>query len=155
MQLLNATSQELDKVIEQVRQSSLFFFQEIGNEKSITSKEITIMFEWIMHGTNRSKYSRYLLGVKWESPMKSMENSFVVSEWLDDIGLPQYKEYFSESKIDGRLLHNLTLVRRICWSFSLNQSFVSSGGCYSFEYHKWNSSFMSQTFYSSFTFESF
>lgn len=34
-------------------------------------------------------------------------------EWLDDIGLPQYKEYFAESKVDGRLLNNLTLVRRI------------------------------------------
>ena len=33
-------------------------------------------------------------------------------EWLDDIGLPQYKEYFAESKVDGRLLNKLTLVRR-------------------------------------------
>jgi len=32
-----------------------------------------------------------------------------VQKWLDDIGLPQYKEYFAESKIDGRLLNNLTL----------------------------------------------
>ena len=42
-----------------------------------------------------------------------MKRKSFSSEWLDDIGLPQYKEYFSESKIDGRLLHNLTLVRRI------------------------------------------
>lgn len=68
LQLLHATSQELDKV------NQLFLFyrysifiltiEEIGNEKSITSKEITIMFEWSMYWTNRSKYSRYLLGVK-------------------------------------------------------------------------------------------
>jgi len=36
---------------------------------------------------------------------------FFFKEWLDDIGLPQYKEYFAESKVDGRLLNNLTLVR--------------------------------------------
>lgn len=32
-------------------------------------------------------------------------------EWLDDIGLPQYKEYFAESKVDGRILNSLTLVK--------------------------------------------
>ena len=29
-------------------------------------------------------------------------------EWLDDIGLPQYKDVFNESKIDGIMLNNLT-----------------------------------------------
>lgn len=40
--------------------------------------------------------------------------SFLVffKEWLDDIGLPQYKEYFTESKVDGRILNHLTLVRK-------------------------------------------
>lgn len=33
-----------------------------------------------------------------------------VSGWLDDIGLPQYKDQFYEARIDGRLLHNLTVV---------------------------------------------
>lgn len=32
-----------------------------------------------------------------------------VLRWLDDIGLPQYKDYFMQAKIDGRMLHRLTL----------------------------------------------
>ncbi|XP_017955744.1 liprin-beta-2 [Drosophila navojoa] len=32
-----------------------------------------------------------------------------VLRWLDDIGLPQYKDYFLQAKVDGRMLHRLTL----------------------------------------------
>ncbi|XP_017052045.1 liprin-beta-2 [Drosophila ficusphila] len=32
-----------------------------------------------------------------------------VVRWLDDIGLPQYKDYFVQAKVDGRMLHRLTL----------------------------------------------
>lgn len=32
-----------------------------------------------------------------------------VLRWLDDIGLPQYKDNFLQAKIDGRILHRLTL----------------------------------------------
>ncbi|XP_017003935.2 liprin-beta-2 [Drosophila takahashii] len=32
-----------------------------------------------------------------------------VLRWLDDIGLPQYKDYFMLAKVDGRMLHRLTL----------------------------------------------
>ena len=31
-----------------------------------------------------------------------------VTKWLDDIGLPQYKDVFSEAKIDGTMLNNLS-----------------------------------------------
>ena len=31
-----------------------------------------------------------------------------VTRWLDDVGLPQYKEPFSEARVDGRLLSHLT-----------------------------------------------
>lgn len=31
--------------------------------------------------------------------------------WLDDVGLPQYKDQFYESKVDGRMLQYLTVVR--------------------------------------------
>ena len=34
---------------------------------------------------------------------------FWVAKWLDDIGLPQYKEAFIEAKIDGSVLHHLTV----------------------------------------------
>ncbi|XP_046809080.1 liprin-beta-2 [Lucilia cuprina] len=32
-----------------------------------------------------------------------------VMRWLDDIGLPQYKDNFLQAKIDGRMLHRLTM----------------------------------------------
>ncbi|XP_076313256.1 liprin-beta 1 isoform X4 [Tachypleus tridentatus] len=32
-----------------------------------------------------------------------------VTRWLDDIGLPQYKDTFLEARIDGRMLHHLTV----------------------------------------------
>ena len=33
--------------------------------------------------------------------------------WLDDIGLPQYKDQFHESRVDGRMLQDLTVVRTL------------------------------------------
>lgn len=33
-----------------------------------------------------------------------------VSGWLDDIGLPQYKSHFDEARVDGRVLHYMTVV---------------------------------------------
>lgn len=33
-----------------------------------------------------------------------------VFRWLDDVGLPQYKDAFTESLVDGRMLHTLTVV---------------------------------------------
>ncbi|XP_076015952.1 liprin-beta-1 isoform X2 [Genypterus blacodes] len=32
-----------------------------------------------------------------------------VTRWLDDIGLPQYKSHFEEARVDGRVLHFLTV----------------------------------------------
>lgn len=32
-----------------------------------------------------------------------------VISWLDDIGLPQYKDIFAEARVDGRVLHYLTV----------------------------------------------
>lgn len=34
----------------------------------------------------------------------------LVSGWLDDIGLPQYKSHFDEARVDGRMLHFMTVV---------------------------------------------
>ncbi|XP_061422546.1 liprin-beta-1-like isoform X2 [Lethenteron reissneri] len=31
-----------------------------------------------------------------------------VTRWLDDVGLPQYKEQFHEARVDGRMLHYIT-----------------------------------------------
>lgn len=33
-----------------------------------------------------------------------------IAKWLDDIGLPQYKDQFFEARIDGRMLNQLTVV---------------------------------------------
>uniref|UniRef100_A0A8C5FNP7 Liprin-beta-1-like n=1 Tax=Gadus morhua TaxID=8049 RepID=A0A8C5FNP7_GADMO len=32
-----------------------------------------------------------------------------VTRWLDDIGLPQYKSQFDEARVDGRMLHHMTV----------------------------------------------
>lgn len=37
--------------------------------------------------------------------------------WLDDIGLPQYKTQFDEGKVDGRMLHYMSVVSK-CFFFS-------------------------------------
>lgn len=34
----------------------------------------------------------------------------LLSGWLDDIGLPQYKTQFDEGRVDGRMLHYMTVV---------------------------------------------
>lgn len=39
-----------------------------------------------------------------------MNCSAVVPGWLDDIGLPQYKSHFDEARVDGRVLHYMTVV---------------------------------------------
>ena len=33
-----------------------------------------------------------------------------VMRWLDDIGLPQYKDNFFDARVDGRMLHTMTVV---------------------------------------------
>lgn len=35
--------------------------------------------------------------------------------WLDDIGLPQYKDQFHEGRVDGRMLQYLTVVNTSIW----------------------------------------
>lgn len=35
---------------------------------------------------------------------------FTNSGWLDDIGLPQYKDQFHEARVDGRMIQYLTVV---------------------------------------------
>lgn len=35
---------------------------------------------------------------------------FFFTGWLDDIGLPQYKTQFDEGRVDGRMLHYMTVV---------------------------------------------
>lgn len=37
-------------------------------------------------------------------------DAIFLSGWLDDIGLPQYKTQFDEGRVDGRMLHYMTVV---------------------------------------------
>ncbi|CAL1291477.1 unnamed protein product [Larinioides sclopetarius] len=41
-------------------------------------------------------------------PAGKIDHQWVV-RWLDDIGLPQYKDAFYDARVDGRMLHQLTL----------------------------------------------
>ena len=52
-----------------------------------------------------------------------------VAKWLDDIGLPQYKEVFLENRIDGALLHNLTIqdLNRLKITTQLHHSSIKTG----------------------------
>lgn len=49
------------------------------------------------------------------------------SGWLDDIGLPQYKSHFDEARVDGCMLHYMTVVSwwitREIYDFLIIQSF--------------------------------
>ena len=44
----------------------------------------------------------------FEENFKNFIDPHWVTKWLDDIGLPQYKDIFNESMIDGRMLHHLS-----------------------------------------------
>ena len=56
-----------------------------------------------------------------------------VSKWLDDIGLPQYKDQFFEARVDSRMLNFITVVcvhHRAKILFEIEAVFVSSVGQY-------------------------
>jgi hypothetical protein len=36
--------------------------------------------------------------------------SYLFLDWLEDIGLPQYKDSFRDNLVDGRMLNYLTVV---------------------------------------------
>lgn len=48
------------------------------------------------------------LGSK-EDDLKGKLDHHWVTRWLDDIGLPQYKSHFDEARVDGRMLHYMTV----------------------------------------------
>ena len=43
-----------------------------------------------------------------EDPAAALDHQWV-TRWLDDVGLPQYKDAFLEARIDGRMLNFLTI----------------------------------------------
>merc|ERR1711962_1811766 len=51
--------------------------------------------------------SARLSGEDLNTPLQRLDHTWVL-RWLDDIGLPQYKDAFSDGRIDGRVLNCLT-----------------------------------------------
>ncbi|XP_053741764.1 liprin-beta-1b isoform X3 [Synchiropus splendidus] len=64
----------------------------------------------IKHPLHRKKLQLALqaLGSE-EEDNKGKLNFNWVTRWLDDIGLPQYKTQFDEGRVDGRMLHYMTV----------------------------------------------
>ncbi|XP_032894702.1 liprin-beta-2 isoform X1 [Amblyraja radiata] len=78
--LLMATPQELEK--------------ELGIKHPLHRKKIQVLQKAVESGLNESA---------------GKLNHIWVTRWLDDIGLPQYKDQFTESRVDGRVLQYLTV----------------------------------------------
>ncbi|XP_054843853.1 liprin-beta-1 isoform X2 [Eublepharis macularius] len=64
----------------------------------------------IKHPLHRKKLQLSLqaLGSEEENSHGKLDYNWV-TRWLDDIGLPQYKTQFDEGKVDGRMLHYMTI----------------------------------------------
>ncbi|XP_061438169.1 liprin-beta-1 isoform X11 [Rhineura floridana] len=64
----------------------------------------------IKHPLHRKKLQLTLqaLGSEEENNHGKLDYNWV-TRWLDDIGLPQYKTQFDEGKVDGRMLHYMTI----------------------------------------------
>ncbi|KAL4225281.1 interacting protein [Mactra antiquata] len=79
-QLLKATPQELEK--------------DLGVRNPLHRKKLQLAIQAINSG-NQSKEG-------------DLDHTWVM-RWLDDIGLPQYKDTFFDARVDGRMLHALTV----------------------------------------------
>ncbi|XP_052031262.1 liprin-beta-1 isoform X6 [Apodemus sylvaticus] len=64
----------------------------------------------IKHSLHRKKLQLALqaLGSEEETNYGKLDFNWV-TRWLDDIGLPQYKTQFDEGRVDGRMLHYMTV----------------------------------------------
>uniref|UniRef100_A0A671KQB5 PPFIA binding protein 2 n=1 Tax=Sinocyclocheilus anshuiensis TaxID=1608454 RepID=A0A671KQB5_9TELE len=64
----------------------------------------------IKHPLHRKKLQLALRSFSTKITEKSSELDHIwVTRWLDDIGLPQYKDQFSEGRVDGKMLQYLTV----------------------------------------------
>ncbi|KAG7467908.1 hypothetical protein MATL_G00137200 [Megalops atlanticus] len=64
----------------------------------------------IRHPLHRKKLQLALQSFNTKVMEKSSELDHIwVTRWLDDIGLPQYKDQFNESRVDGRMIQYLTV----------------------------------------------
>lgn len=65
----------------------------------------TVILTWIM-----KKKCTLPKHYDWLAGPQQLFFLCVMSGWLDDIGLPQYKDSFSEGSVDGHMLNYLTYV---------------------------------------------
>ncbi|XP_062823798.1 liprin-beta-2 isoform X2 [Anolis carolinensis] len=64
----------------------------------------------IKHPLHRKKLVLAVKAINTKQDDKSAQLDHIwVTRWLDDIGLPQYKDQFYESRVDGRMLQFLTV----------------------------------------------
>ncbi|XP_067235973.1 liprin-beta-2b isoform X12 [Chanodichthys erythropterus] len=64
----------------------------------------------IKHPLHKKKLQLALRSFSTKLTEKSSELDHIwVTRWLDDIGLPQYKDQFNEGRVDGRMLQYLTV----------------------------------------------
>ncbi|KAG9475790.1 hypothetical protein GDO78_003940 [Eleutherodactylus coqui] len=64
----------------------------------------------IKHPLHRKKLQLAVNAISSKKDEKSGQLDHVwVTRWLDDIGLPQYKDQFHEARVDGRMLQYLTV----------------------------------------------
>ncbi|XP_053410033.1 liprin-beta-1 isoform X4 [Nycticebus coucang] len=64
----------------------------------------------IKHSLHRKKLQLALQALGSEEETNHGKLDFTwVTRWLDDIGLPQYKTQFDEGRVDGRMLHYMTV----------------------------------------------
>ncbi|NXK39615.1 LIPB2 protein, partial [Piprites chloris] len=64
----------------------------------------------IKHPLHRKKLVLAIKSINSKQDEKSAQLDHIwVTRWLDDIGLPQYKDQFHESRVDGRMLQYLTV----------------------------------------------
>ncbi|XP_008936788.1 PREDICTED: liprin-beta-2 [Merops nubicus] len=64
----------------------------------------------IKHPLHRKKLVLAIKSINAKQDEKSAQLDYIwVTRWLDDIGLPQYKDQFHESRVDGRMLQYLTV----------------------------------------------
>ncbi|XP_067358963.1 liprin-beta-2b isoform X31 [Channa argus] len=64
----------------------------------------------IKNPLHRKKLQLAIKTLSSKQPEKSAELDYIwVNRWLDDIGLPQYKDQFNEGRVDGQMLQYLTV----------------------------------------------
>ncbi|KAK5868110.1 hypothetical protein PBY51_012549 [Eleginops maclovinus] len=64
----------------------------------------------IKNRLHRKKLQLAIKTISSKQPEKSAELDYIwVTRWLDDIGLPQYKDQFNEGRVDGQMLQFLTV----------------------------------------------